>query len=291
MSKKRVVLGKNLSALLSVQDNQTEINDERKELLQVNIDELQKGKYQPRNKIAEESLQELSQSIRSQGIIQPIVVRKLDANKYEILAGERRWTAAKLLGMETVPVIIKDIDDKDALALALVENLQREDLNPIEEARALEQLIEEFSLTHLQAGETVGKSRAVVSNLIRLLSLHKTVQEHLENGDIEMGHARALLSLEHDSQIKFTRLIVEKKLTVREVENRVRNIDVNFKSVAKSKIISEDIIKYQTKFVSILGLPVEIKSVGKKGSKITIKCKSNTDIENILSQMAQKEIS
>ncbi len=290
MSRKKIVLGKNLSALLSVQDTKAEMNEEKENLLQMDVNNLIKGKYQPRRTMNEESLQELVQSIKSQGVIQPIVIRKLRENKYEILAGERRWTAAKMANLKKIPVVVKKISDQDALAIALIENLQREDLNSLEEARALDKLITEFSLTHQQAGEAVGKSRVGVSNLLRLLSLHKTVQDLLEKGNIEMGHARALLSLEHVSQIRFAKLIVEKGLTVRNIENEVRNMHIAPNSKTRFKEIPENITKYKNILINILQLPIEMKPVGKNGSKITITCKSNADVEKLLALIEQTKI-
>ncbi len=187
MATKRITLGRDLSALLGSSANTvTNASITSGDTQKLAIDKLSRGKYQPRSTMDDNALQELASSIKSQGIIQPIVVRKLPNSNYEILAGERRWTAAKLANLTEVPVIIKNVDDKGALAIALIENLQREDLNALEEARALSRLIEEFSITHEEAASSVGKSRATVSNLIRLLSLHQSVQDLLEKGSIEM---------------------------------------------------------------------------------------------------------
>lgn len=190
------------------------------------IDLLQPGKYQPRNELNKESLEELAASIRAQGVIQPIVVRELsnNAGHYEIIAGERRWRAAQMANLHQVPAVIRDVPDGAAIAIALIENIQREDLNPVEEASALQRLIDEFDMTHQLAADAVGRSRAAVSNLLRLLSLNEEVRKLLEKGDLEMGHARAMLSLDEKTQIRVAREIASKGMSVREAEQLVRNL-------------------------------------------------------------------
>lgn len=195
------------------------------------IDALKPGRYQPRRHVAEDSLAELADSIREQGVLQPLVVRAIAAAEdetatatYEIVAGERRWRAAKLAGLSTVPVIVRELDDQSALAVALIENLQREDLNPIDQAQSLARLAEEFELTHEQVAKAVGRSRASVSNLLRLLDLQDDVKEMLANGTIDMGHARALLPLDADHQVALARKTAAKDLSVRQVEQAVRNL-------------------------------------------------------------------
>ncbi|WP_292743702.1 ParB/RepB/Spo0J family partition protein, partial [Methylophaga sp. UBA3595] len=196
VSKKRG-LGRGLDALLGdVNQDENNLNDS---LQHFPLDMIQPGKYQPRMDMSQESLEELADSIRSQGLVQPIVVRPIDGGHYEIIAGERRWRASKLAGLESVPVLIKDVSDRNAIAMALIENIQRENLNPMEEANALHRLREEFELTHQQTAEAVGKSRATISNLLRLRNLNDDVKKLLENCDLEMGHARTLLALEGES--------------------------------------------------------------------------------------------
>src|SRR5262245_22579234 len=182
------------------------------------IDLLQPGKYQPRKKIQPESLQELADSIRAQGILQPLLVRPIARQRYEIIAGERRWRASQLAGLDQVPVFIRDISDEAAVAMGLIENIQREDLNAIEQAVALKRLSDEFDLTHEDIAKAVGKSRVSISNLLRLLHLEAQVRQMLENGELEMGHARALLSLEHVRQLSAAKEIVAKGLSVRDTE-------------------------------------------------------------------------
>jgi len=238
---KRRGLGRGLDALLTnAPRKQTEDNDQvststaesnavsnnenLSELQKLPIEQLQPGKYQPRKDMSAEALDDLANSIRSQGIIQPIVVRPVENGNYEIIAGERRWRAAQLAEIDLVPCLIKDVPDESAVAIALIENIQREDLNAMEEAIALERLLIEFELTHLEVAEAVGKSRTSVSNLLRLNNLNDEVKTLLERGDIEMGHARALLALEDDQQTTTARTVASKELTVRETEALIKKI-------------------------------------------------------------------
>lgn len=221
MSKKRG-LGRGLDALLAdVQQDNESLDDS---LQYFPLDMMQSGKYQPRVDMAEDSLEELADSIRAQGLVQPIVVRPIDGGRYEIIAGERRWRAAKIAGLETIPVIVRDVSDRSAIAMALIENVQRENLNPMEESNALQRLVDEFSMTHQEAAEAVGRSRAAVSNLLRLRNLNDGVKRLVENGDLEMGHARALLALESDAQPEAANTVVEKGLSVRETEQLIRRL-------------------------------------------------------------------
>jgi ParB family chromosome partitioning protein len=188
------------------------------------VDVIQRGKYQPRLDMHQESLQDLADSISAQGVVQPIVVRAIAAGRYEIIAGERRWRAAQLAGLHEIPAVVREVEDRAAIAIALIENIQRENLNPLEEARALERLIKEFELTHEQAAEAVGRSRAAVSNLLRLLDLEDSVKELVEKGELEMGHARALLALSGGKQREAARQVVSRGLTVRATEGLVKSL-------------------------------------------------------------------
>ena len=260
---KRRGLGRGLDALLTsnkeidgvAQSNLT--SAENSELQYLPIEQLQQGKYQPRKDMSAEALEDLSNSIRSQGIIQPIVVRNVDANTYEIIAGERRWRAAQIAEIDKVPCIIKNVEDEAAIAIALIENIQREDLNAMEEAIALERLLTEFELTHQEVANAVGKSRTTVSNLLRLNKLNEDVKTLLEHGDIEMGHARALLALEDDLQSNTARTVVAKDLTVRETEALIKKIQ------APEKIVEETIKDPDTK-------SLEQNLSEKFGSQVTI---------------------
>mgnify|MGYP001590624602 FL=1 len=219
-SKKPQRLGRGLDALLSAYETPSE----KDELRHIPIDQLQRGKYQPRTHMNPEALEELAASIRAQGVVQPIVARPLAAGNYEIIAGERRWRAAQLAGLETIPAVVRKIPDEAAIAIALIENIQRENLNPVEEANAFTRLIDEFHMTHQQVAEAVGRSRAAVTNLLRLLSLNGDVRELLESGQMDMGHARALLALEGKSQSQAAHQVVDKGLSVRETEHLVRRL-------------------------------------------------------------------
>ena len=219
-TKKQQRLGRGLDALLSAYESPAE----KDELRQIPIDQLQRGKYQPRTHMNPEALEELAASIKAQGVVQPIVARPLSAGNYEIIAGERRWRAAQLAGLETVPAVVRKIPDEAAIAIALIENIQRENLNPVEEANAFTRLIDEFHMTHQQVAEAVGRSRAAVTNLLRLLTLNSDVRELLENGKMDMGHARALLALEGRHQSQAAHQVVERGLSVRETEHLVRRL-------------------------------------------------------------------
>jgi ParB family chromosome partitioning protein len=219
-TKKPQRLGRGLDALLSAYETPVE----KDELRQIPIDQLQRGKYQPRTHMNPEALQELADSIKAQGVVQPIVARPLAAGNYEIVAGERRWRAAQLAGLESIPAVVRKIPDEAAIAIALIENIQRENLNPVEEANAFTRLIDEFHMTHQQVAEAVGRSRAAVTNMLRLLTLNTDVRELLETGKMDMGHARALLALEGKHQSQAAHQVVDKGLSVRETENLVRRL-------------------------------------------------------------------
>jgi ParB family chromosome partitioning protein len=233
---KRRGLGRGLDALLTNAPRKTDDIDQisspvtdtsvatKNELETLPIEQLQPGKYQPRKDMSSEALEDLSNSIKAQGIIQPIVVRPIGDNSYEIIAGERRWRAAQLAEMAVIPCLIKDVPDESAVAIALIENIQREDLNAMEEAIALERLLTEFELTHQEVAQAIGKSRTTVTNLLRLNNLSEEVKTLLERGDIDMGHARALLSLQKDQQIITARTVAAKELTVRETEKLINKI-------------------------------------------------------------------
>ncbi|OUR70999.1 chromosome partitioning protein ParB [Methylophaga sp. 42_8_T64] len=222
MAIKKRGLGRGLDLLLTdVQQDDKSLDDS---LQHFPLDLIQPGKYQPRVDMSQESLDELAASIKAQGLIQPIVVRPINDGHYEIIAGERRWRASKLAGLDVVPALVREVSDRSAIAMALIENIQRENLNPLEEANALHRLREEFSMTHQEAAEAVGRSRTAVSNLLRLRNLNEDVKRLVENCDLEMGHARALLALEGEQQSLVANNIVEKGLSVRETEQLIRRL-------------------------------------------------------------------
>jgi len=244
-------LGRGLDALLS---NNEESNNNS--LDSCHIDSLKAGKYQPRSHMNQIALNELAESIKTQGIMQPIVVRAIEDKKYEIVAGERRWRAAKLANLTEVPILIKDIPDESALAMALIENIQREDLNSIEEARGIQRLIDEFGMTHESASHILGKSRTTVTNLLRLLNLSEHVQKALLEGRIEMGHARAMLSLSASEQVMLCQKVISNNLSVREVEALIAQTNPNKKNIKKQK--TADIVNLETNLSDKLGASVKI---------------------------------
>ena len=256
------------------------------ELKNLPIEYLQRGKYQPRREMPAEGLEELAESIRSQGIMQPIVVRPIADNRYEIIAGERRWRASQLAGLESVPALIREVPDEAAAAMALIENLQREDLNPMEEALALVRLQQEFELTHAEIAGLVGKSRTTITNLLRLTGLRDDVQTLLENGDIEMGHGRALLGLPAEQQSSAAATVVSRGLSVRQTEALVRRLVDEAKSPAKSSPrIDPDIKQLQDSLSEKLGSPVQIQHGAKGRGKLTIKYSSLDELDRTLSHM------
>ncbi|WP_068547048.1 ParB/RepB/Spo0J family partition protein [Thalassotalea crassostreae] len=289
---KRRGLGRGLDALLTSsprksdkdQTNQAEPVVEKSDLQKLPIEQLQPGKYQPRKDMSEAALEDLSNSIKAQGIIQPIVVRPVGKDKYEIIAGERRWRASQLAGIDLVPCLIKDVPDESAVAIALIENIQREDLNAMEEAVALERLLNEFELTHQEVATAVGKSRTTVTNLLRLNALNPDVKTFLENGDIEMGHARALLALQGDLQTTTARTVAAKELTVRETESLVKKVQQPV--VEKQTDIKDpDTVKLEEDLAVRIGSPVEIKHNKKGKGKMVISYSSLDELDGILSKI------
>lgn len=250
------------------------------------VDLLQRGKYQPRTDMHVESLQELADSIRVQGVVQPIVVRPVTAGRYEIIAGERRWRAAQLAGLHEIPAVVREVPDQAAIAMALIENIQREDLNPLEEARALDRLIREFDLTHGEAAEAVGRSRASVSNLLRLLDLSDKVKPMLEARQLEMGHARALLSISNAvQQFDAARQVVSKGLSVRETERLVKRMlaGPGSKPAAKKPAAqSADIRRLEVEVSEKLGARVSVQHTQKGAGKLVISYNSLDELDGIL---------
>ncbi|KTF15867.1 ParB/RepB/Spo0J family partition protein [Pseudoalteromonas sp. 10-33] len=301
MSAKKRGLGRGLDALLSSskpapsaskeQDTQnvtevvqSTVSATDNPLQTLPIEFLHSGKYQPRKDMSEEALEELASSIRSQGIIQPIVVRPIADNSYEIIAGERRWRAAQIAKLDTVPCIIKDVPDEAAVAIALIENIQREDLNAMEEAVALNRLLNEFELTHQQVADAVGKSRTTVTNLLRLNNLNNDVKILLEHGDIEMGHARCLLALEGEAQSDAARTAVAKALTVRETEKLVRAI-LEPAPAKQEHQKDPDVKQLEQQLAENLGAKVEINYNKKGKGKLVISYTNLDELDGILNRI------
>ncbi|KJG35657.1 chromosome partitioning protein ParB [Photobacterium angustum] len=291
-------LGKGLDALLSTsavaqakqqtqQQAALSTSNIDSELRELAIELLQSGQFQPRKSMADDTLAELAESIRAQGIIQPIVVRRLADHSFEIIAGERRWQAAKIAGLTTVPCLVKSVDDRATIAIALIENIQREDLNVIEEAVALARLQQEFSLTHQQIAEAVGKSRAAVSNLLRLNQLSEPVKQLVEQKKLEMGHARALLSLDEAQQLAAAQKIITNLLTVREAEKLVKTL-LHPTEPKEPTPKSEQVTLLQNRLTEQLGTKVAINQTKSGKGKIVISFDQQDKLDQILQMLEQK---
>ncbi len=295
MAAKKRGLGRGLDALLStgaIQTTETpqpatQAPSKDGELRTLPVDMVQRGKYQPRRDIQPEALEELADSIKAQGVMQPIVVRPISADKYEIIAGERRWRATQLAGLDTIPALIKPVPDEAAIAMALIENIQREDLNPMEEALALSRLKQEFDLTHQEVAEAVGKSRSTVTNLLRLMSLKEDVQRMLEHGDLEMGHARALLSLPLEQQSSIANTIVGKGMSVRQTETLVRKTLAENEAPRQQakQAIDPDIKILQDQLSEKVGAPVLIQHSAKGKGKLIFKYSNLNELDGILNHI------
>lgn len=274
-------LGRGLDALLS-----GNVKEQEDVLSEMNIDQLKPGKYQPRSRMDETSLKELAASIKTQGVMQPILARMLPDGSHEIIAGERRWRAAQLAGLSQVPVLVRKVADNAALAMALIENIQRENLNPLEEAVGIQRLIDEFKMTHQAAADAVGRSRSATSNLLRLLKLPIPVQTMLMEGSIEMGHARALLALDGAHQITAANKIVASGLSVREAEKLVQIVlNPVVKKEGKKMIPSRDTLRLQEKIADHLGAIAVIKHDAKGAGKLIIKYSRLDQLDSILAKI------
>lgn len=258
-------------------------------LREIPVEFIQAGKYQPRKGFDQERLEELADSIRNQGVMQPIVLRQLDKERFEIIAGERRWRATQLAGLDKIPALIRDVDDESMIAMSLIENIQREDLNPMEEAIALARLLDEFELTHQQVADAVGKSRTAVTNLLRLINLAPPVARMLVAGDIEMGHARALLALDDPTQVQAAQEICDRQLNVRQAEALVRKLTQPVPPATDKTGNDADTRRLENLLGERLGQPVTIKDSGKGKGRLTIAYNSLDELDNILSHFGELE--
>ena len=296
MTPKKRGLGKGLEALLGTSSavRQKQILDDMQadeahsrseeqqgELRKLPLSWLKPGKYQPRKDMSQEALEELASSIRAQGVIQPIVVRQLDAQSFEIIAGERRWRACQLVRLETVPCLVKNVADNAAVAIALIENIQREDLNAIEEAAALQRLMQEFELTHQEVAEAVGKSRSTVSNLLRLNLLNEDVKRLVEHGDLEMGHARALLALNGVVQTELARQVAQKGMTVRDTEKIVQRLLAPREERAV-QAPQPDLLRWENDVSKRLGIAAKFVAAGKEKGKLVLSFQNQDELQKIL---------
>lgn len=288
MVKKRGLGEKGLGALLKGSAVEPTANpDQDKQLRELPVELVQRGKYQPRRDMDPDALEELSESIKQQGVMQPIVVRPIGEGRYEIIAGERRWRASQLAGLDRVPAIVRDVPDEAAVAMALIENIQRENLNAMEEALALQRLQEEFELTQGEVAEAVGKSRTTVTNLLRLINLTPEVKTMLEHGDLEMGHGRAMLTLAPEQQVQIARQVESKSLSVRQTEALVRKVmNENEQPVASKKEKSRDVERLQEELSEKIGCPVSVDHSVKGKGKLTIKYSSLDELDGIINRLS-----
>ena len=277
-------LGRGLDALLA-SDIETAISTEAMRTL--NVAQMQPGKFQPRSYMDDAALQTLADSIKAQGIMQPILVRQIGADKFEIIAGERRWRASKIAGLSEVPVLVRDIADESALAMALIENIQRENLNPLEEAQGIKRLIDEFAMTHEKAAEAVGRSRAAVSNLLRLLTLAHAVQELLMQNKLDMGHARALIGLDAAQQILLANRIVQQNLSVREVENLVKKIGAETHAKPDKITPNRDVLTLQNNLSEKIGAVVNISAKANGAGMLKISYSNLDQLDDIIAKMSR----
>ena len=299
MATKRQSLGKGLDALLGIPDVE-ELTGENSDaeasiiapdtltdgkLCQLPVELLQRGKYQPRRDLNPQALQELANSIATQGVMQPIIVRSIGPEKYEIIAGERRWRASQQAGLESIPAVVRDVSDEAAIAMALIENIQREDLNPIEESLALIRLQEEFELTQQQVADAVGKSRSAVTNLMRLASLESQVQSQVERGELELGHAKCLLGLVGDQQIQAARTVAANGMTVRQTEILVKTLQNPKVKPTTTLTNSPDIMRLQEELSEKVGAAVQIQHSSKGSGKLVFKYNSVDELEGILDHL------
>ena len=278
-------LGRGLDALLGADD---EVGSVGETLMSLSLDQLQPGRFQPRARIGQEGLTELAESIKAQGVMQPILARPLGAGRYEIVAGERRWRAARMAGLAAVPTLVRDVPDRHALAIALIENLQREDLNPLDEATGIKRLIEEFGMTHSEAAEAMGRSRAAITNALRLLELAPPVQELLREGRLDMGHARALLALPALRQIDLAREAVARQLSVRQVEKRVAALAARPTARSRARC-DRDVARLEEELSGQLGTTVSIRAGAKPGSgRLVIHYSSLEQLDVLLNRLRPK---
>lgn len=296
MATKKRGLGRGLNELLAgskpaAATPEAAAQAEKDLLKSLPVELMQRGKYQPRVDMHPETLQELADSIKAQGVVQPIVVRPIGDKRYEIIAGERRWRASQMAGLQEIPCVVRDVPDQAAMAMALIENIQRENLNPMEEARALQRLIKEFELTHQQTAEAVGRSRAAVSNLLRLLDLEDDVRILVEHGDLEMGHARALLALNGKAQLEAARTVAADGMSVRETERLVKRLlESPTAKKAAAKPVDPNVRKLEQTLSETLAAKVNVKHGAKGKGTVVIHYNSLDELDGILTHMGNPDI-
>ena len=285
-SRKKAPLGRGLGAMLERSAaEQTHSTDDRASLRELPLDRIQPGRYQPRGNIDPQRLEELAESIRSQGVVQPVVVRPLDAGGYELIAGERRWRAAQKAGLETIPAVVREVSDEITVAMALIENIQREDLNPLEEANALRRLIDDFEMTHGEAAKAVGRSRVAVSNLLRLLELEAEVRELVDQRRLDMGHARALLGLSGRKQVEAAHKVVKRGLSVRATEKLVQDLLKGGSGKQPQRKPDPNIQRLERDLADHLGATVNIRHQPSGKGQLQIGYHSLDELEGILERL------
>ena len=278
-------LGRGLDALLASDTEMASGGTDAQRML--NVSQLQPGKYQPRSYMDDAALQTLADSIKTQGIMQPILVREVSPDKFEIIAGERRWRASQIAGIDTVPVLVREIADESALAMALIENIQRENLNPLEEAQGIKRLIDEFAMTHEKAAEAVGRSRVAVSNILRLLSLSAPVQDMLMHSKLDMGHARALIGLDAGQQVLLANKIVQQNLSVREVENLVKKLGEENKTKSQKTSVNRDVLALQNTLSEKIGAVVSISANANGAGTLKINYNNLDQLDDIIAKVSR----
>ncbi|MCG5536722.1 ParB/RepB/Spo0J family partition protein [Ectothiorhodospira mobilis] len=283
MARRKTGLGRGLDVLLSSANQAGPENDDPSRLRQVPVEHIRRGRYQPRVNLRPEALEELAASIRAQGVVQPVVVRPVEEG-FELVAGERRWRAAQMAGLQEIPAVVRDIPDQAAAAMALIENIQREDLNPLEESSALQRLIREFGMTHQQVAESVGRSRTGVTNLLRLQDLEEGVKTLVEEGGLEMGHARALLGLTGPAQVEAARRVVDKGLSVRETERLVQSMLQENPAAEQNaqRPRNPDVERLESELSDRLGAPVDIRYDTRGRGRLVIRYNSLDELDGIL---------
>ncbi|MBJ6610415.1 MAG: ParB/RepB/Spo0J family partition protein [Candidatus Thiothrix moscowensis] len=281
---KKPALGRGLDILLSSARGQAESADDIV-LKTLPVERIRPGQYQPRTRMDPDALQELADSIKAQGLVQPIVVRKLGGGEYELIAGERRWRASQLAGLHEIPAVVREIPDQAAAAMSLIENIQREDLNALEEANALRRLIDEFGLTHQQTAEAVGRSRVAVTNLLRLLELQDETKQMVDAGQLEMGHARALLALQGSQQIELAQKVAQRQLSVRETERLVKLVLEGGKKAQQEFKPAPDVVRLEQQLADTLGATVAIRYNRTGKGKLVIEYNSLDELDGILAHI------
>ena len=282
MAVKKKALGRGLDALIGqAKQSRDAAGDSELKLRQIPVDMIKPGRYQPRSVFDQDKLKELAESIKAQGVVQPVVVHKNPDGSYELIAGERRWRAAQLAGLEAIPAVIRRVKDEAILPISLIENIQREDLNPLEQARALRRLIEEFGMTHQQAGDAVGRSRTAISNQLRLLLLTDPVKQLIDQQQLEMGHARALLALPEQDQFRVAKTIISRALSVRQTERLVKRMLAG-KPARRAVPVNADIQRLENQLTEQLGARVAIKHQASGKGQLTIQYNSPDELDGIL---------